>query len=468
MRNWSFYIFFVIVLIAWTPPLIAGENKWERYKTIKIDSLICVVADPHKERSFYGWHLRMGFVKRTKNLDWQRISLKSFPSNFRPNKIVPNPYRTREVYACTNAGLYRSVDEGKSWVQLGFAGIEVLACAVTSSPIVFYAATNRGLQRSINDGGTWETIPARSFNFEEVRAMTISKLHSQHIYIGTSNGIMKYEVSDSLRRLSKHEQFSPFVSVVDLINAPHYANVIFAISDTSGVFWAEDGDKVYWREMNQNLIKPYPHFISAVLTRKQQLQIFTIDISGQLWRYKFLIPSVAVFDPKSENLAQWQKAEVPDICIAEFENSYRIKWFSLNEFKSYPSEDRLREIAKTSGCDAAFYHSIDPNSSIVTKIFFFYSDKAREKTLQESCTPENLQIQLRKTLKEVRKEMNQELVKKPISFSDFLFKKKSRWFVWPILTGGVGTLVAILMDSKQDSLSYSKRLPSPPLFPGKH
>ena len=111
--------------------------------------------------------------------------------------IAPNDSRTFYVgVSATNArtqaengaGVYKSVDAGKTWVRIpSIAGMSVYSLAIADQdPQLMVAGTNRGVWRSTDAGETWAEIsPASNYELQGVMSIAIDPKNAQVIYAGT-------------------------------------------------------------------------------------------------------------------------------------------------------------------------------------------------------------------------------------------------------------------------------------------
>jgi ligand-binding sensor domain-containing protein len=100
------------------------------------------------------------------------------------------------LLAGTRSGVYRSNSNGAVWLQTNGAtpagGLNTKAAqnvfAMATSPRLAYVATDAGLFRSLDTGKTWEKVPANGLD-KNVHALII---FGGRAYAGTENGLFRY------------------------------------------------------------------------------------------------------------------------------------------------------------------------------------------------------------------------------------------------------------------------------------
>jgi photosystem II stability/assembly factor-like uncharacterized protein len=167
------------------------------------------------------------FVAGGLNQNWQQANI-SFQLQTFPSLLVTY---NNIIYA-GGSGVYRSIDDGKSWVQKnqglgnwsvqslivdnfgnicagtdnggfcvtsnngetwsklnnGLTNLEVTSLAMNNQGHIFAATWNGGVYRSTNNGLQWESVDSL-LTRKQISCITISK--NQYLYAGTTWGIFK-------------------------------------------------------------------------------------------------------------------------------------------------------------------------------------------------------------------------------------------------------------------------------------
>jgi hypothetical protein len=74
-------------------------------------------------------------------------------------QIAIDPTSPREVYAPTDAGIYKSSDGTDSWSPLAPNEIAYVVTIDPSTPTTLYASTGSGIDKSTDSGQTWQQTP---------------------------------------------------------------------------------------------------------------------------------------------------------------------------------------------------------------------------------------------------------------------------------------------------------------------
>lgn len=86
-----------------------------------------------------------------------------------------------KLFAGSLTGIYVSSDNGKSWTSVGFVDLTVRAILIDSKGFV-YAATNNGMFKSSNDGNTWIEINS---GLTDLNILYATITPDDYIFIGT-------------------------------------------------------------------------------------------------------------------------------------------------------------------------------------------------------------------------------------------------------------------------------------------
>lgn len=95
------------------------------------------------------------------------------------------------LFAGTGEGVYRSLDEGRSW-QTPSAKIGAVTSIVAKNGL-HYAGTDAGVFRSVDNGASWQSI-----TLPDSTAVTAMVADSTRLMIGTPNGIYEYQLPSPL------------------------------------------------------------------------------------------------------------------------------------------------------------------------------------------------------------------------------------------------------------------------------
>ena len=111
--------------------------------------------------------------------------------------ILVDPFEPETVYAATLAGLFKTTDEGKSWVRIGESLSDQMIMAMIldrSKKGTIYITGRDGVHRSDDGGMTWRTLN-KGFASTNIRSIAQSAMDPDVFYAGT-NGSGLYRSRD--------------------------------------------------------------------------------------------------------------------------------------------------------------------------------------------------------------------------------------------------------------------------------
>ena len=160
------------------------------------------------------------------------------PSNFDSIAVDPNDHRTLWVGA--NRGIYKSIDAGDSWMQVGAspdvpADVANRGIAVEfGTPSTIYAASTGGFFKSVDGGAHWQRIGAfpSSGTFAD---LDMYPTGTQTIYARMRLGGGFFRSTDGGMTWSNHMPFR----ITGMSVVPNAPNLLVAASDTG---FASSGD----------------------------------------------------------------------------------------------------------------------------------------------------------------------------------------------------------------------------------
>ncbi|BCA55819.1 conserved exported protein of unknown function [Nitrospira sp. KM1] len=102
--------------------------------------------------------------------------------------VVVDPFDSRTVYAATLAGIFKSIDEGKSWNRIGESLPDQMIMAMIHDRArqgVIYVTGRDGVHRTTDGGATWNALNT-GLTTTNVRAVAQSERDSNTLYAGTN------------------------------------------------------------------------------------------------------------------------------------------------------------------------------------------------------------------------------------------------------------------------------------------
>jgi ligand-binding sensor domain-containing protein len=90
------------------------------------------------------------------------------------------------IWAGTTNGVFRSINNGESWTQVGLTHANVLSIAINSHGHIFVGTDSIGLFRSTDNGTNWMQANMSLPTTNSVNAIAINS--HDHIFVGTDSG----------------------------------------------------------------------------------------------------------------------------------------------------------------------------------------------------------------------------------------------------------------------------------------
>ncbi len=185
-------------------------------------------------------------------------------------------------------GLFRSTDNGESWVQLNpvyftINNPYITAIGINSLDEVYVATIQGGVSKSIDNGENWQNI---SGTLSGITVNAIGSNASNHIFAGTNFGA--YRSTDGGQTWNVLANF-PATVVNDFIVDDN--GIVFAGTST-GVFESTDGGDS-WAEINTNLSTTFVTDLALGPSSNKQArtELFAATAGGGVFRYDRLLSS---------------------------------------------------------------------------------------------------------------------------------------------------------------------------------
>ncbi|TAK60879.1 MAG: choice-of-anchor D domain-containing protein, partial [Bacteroidetes bacterium] len=153
-------------------------------------------------------------VYRTLNdgIDWERVV--PVGSNFQVNSFTVS-YRGDMYAAASDSAVYKSTDEGLHWNKVGVTDDKVLSLAITPNGVLFAATYGRGVYRSLDDGASWHSLNSGLEN-ELMLSLVYAEAGEKSTYIyagGTGLGTFISRNSTTPFSLNRYDLLFPDVKV---------------------------------------------------------------------------------------------------------------------------------------------------------------------------------------------------------------------------------------------------------------
>lgn len=222
-------------------------------------------------------------------------------SNARIISLAMHPANTATIYAGTfGDAVYRSTDGGNQWSIIN-AGMKEHVAIVNAfifhpqNTEVIYAATTVGIFKTTDGGLLWHELPAKGMDSVYVVSVALDPNNTQILYAGTSGGVYKSADDGTWWRernrglIEGHESPGTALAlgVNSLVMDPTQTSTLY-IGTTRGAFKTADGGE-NWQEIQEGMGKRFVSVIlihpkdSAVLYASTQNGIYKSTDAGGHW-----------------------------------------------------------------------------------------------------------------------------------------------------------------------------------------
>ncbi len=183
-----------------------GGREWEeRMAGMKeVHIVTCITMDHQHPRVLYAGTTGGTYRSEDGGTSWQKKNNGLIPDEvlnaamaLGVNVLAVDPRNSDVVYAATTKGLFRSVNRGDYWEQIGQGlsnqFISTLALHPTDANI-FYIGGPDGVRKTIDGGKTWQPRN-EGLTTTNIRTISLSPSDPQLLYLGT-NGSGLYRSTD--------------------------------------------------------------------------------------------------------------------------------------------------------------------------------------------------------------------------------------------------------------------------------
>ncbi|MEM3872549.1 MAG: hypothetical protein QXE05_08320, partial [Nitrososphaeria archaeon] len=211
-----------------------------------------IVQDPSDPETLYVIRNCCGIFKTTNGGEsW--INLQNNWDNPRIGGFAIDPKNSNILYAGISEirdpngkylGIVKSIDGGKSWQSVGLK--ERLITEIKIDPVsnILYAGTDKGLFKSLDEGKTWidMKLPCNTQDYTYVRSIAIDTKNSPNvIYVGTINdgGYKTTDGGKTWEQIGQRQHIHVFA--ID----PNNSNIIYEAVWCNGIWMSKDAGKTW-------------------------------------------------------------------------------------------------------------------------------------------------------------------------------------------------------------------------------
>ncbi|MCK6555663.1 hypothetical protein L6Q96_13955 [Candidatus Binatia bacterium] len=153
-------------------------------------AILALVADPTDPLRVYAGSARGSIFRSTDGGEtWMLSSLPFTGVLAEVRALVVDPIAPALVYAGTSAGVFKSVDGGRTWAPTRLGDLNVHALAIDPAvPAILYAGSDEGaLYKSSDGGGSWAKVAGLVAN-RAVTAVAVDPRTPSTVYAGLDRG----------------------------------------------------------------------------------------------------------------------------------------------------------------------------------------------------------------------------------------------------------------------------------------
>src|SRR5215472_6413469 len=223
---------------------------------------ISVAADPTSDTIYTGWH--GAGVLRSDNGGKTWMEINRGLSELTVVAIAISPRNPAHLYVATEKGIFRSLNRGKQWLDTtkGQGVRDVWAIAVDpNNPSILYAGTADGeIYRSVDESKSWNLA---TNNLQSVvTSLAVDTTQQNVVYAGTlSTGVLRS--SDSGQTWTRSGEGISTKRIFTIVPDPAVAGRIYA-GTASGLYLSQDRGETWSERINE----PLPVFAVAVESGK--------------------------------------------------------------------------------------------------------------------------------------------------------------------------------------------------------
>lgn len=174
----------------------AGRLWDERMVGMKeVHIVVTVAIDPVRTSILYAGTTGGAYRSTDRGGRWQKINNGLIPPEILDaslalgvNMLAIDPQNTDTVYAGTTKGLFKSLNQGNTWMRIGTAMTDQYISSLAIDSLdshILYAGGRAGVQKSIDGGGSWVTMN-EGLESLNIRTLAITPLNSHVLYAGTN------------------------------------------------------------------------------------------------------------------------------------------------------------------------------------------------------------------------------------------------------------------------------------------
>ena len=184
-----------------------------------------------------------------------KIIVKGLDNKYRLSSLdISSQFPKTLFLSSLGDGIYKSQDEGASWVKvnqgLGTLNIDLVSISSDSSDVVLAAGTEKGLYKTKNGGSSWYQVLDGD---SKITAIAFSPAQKDHIVIGDRQGIL-YESNDGGEGWKQVFTLPQSGAIRTIAISPNFSSdsTFFVGTEKGGIFQTVDGG-ISFKEVNEGI-----------------------------------------------------------------------------------------------------------------------------------------------------------------------------------------------------------------------
>jgi len=181
---------FVCAIFLFMRPAYPSARQWECISGQHTE-VTCAALHPAKPAVIYMGSRNALYVSEDAGLSWRPALFLKGPGVYF-SAVIFHPRDARAIFACTQAGLFRSLSEGKNWERIfkGRSSLQSQCLCIALSRERIYLGTGDGLFISGDEGRTWQKSGFGSGN-QRIYSIVCSPDDPGTVYAAASSGVFK-------------------------------------------------------------------------------------------------------------------------------------------------------------------------------------------------------------------------------------------------------------------------------------
>jgi len=223
------------------------EENWVKVGTNTLNDQFISICQIDKEKLFVGTNGCGVYYTELTTKQWEKRTYGI--NNCHIRSLLYDPYREYIIAGTWGAGLFKSLDEGKSWQEFNkdMTNPYIISSAISVNQKMYIGTYNGGLFRLGEDGISWKHIDTLTLSNYYIFSIAPHPSKANVMYVGTANGVYKtIDEAKTWIRLNLGSEDLPVGEIMDLQINPLDEDFIIAGSSTKGIYISKDAGQTWF------------------------------------------------------------------------------------------------------------------------------------------------------------------------------------------------------------------------------